>query len=583
MGADAEATERGTVRIQNEAERRWRLEEFRLEAAEELDTNPENVEITQDGDQLRAETDLSNEQQFFDELAGGRLSGVVDTAEGAREQAADVFTSVGSTYGTASAIPASLVGGAVGSGFDSVGIDGNGAVSDAFGDAASTAGQGRQQAQQAVDDLGERVDLDGVRDAFDDAAEVVPDPGPRESARAVSDTSSSLTDRFTAGVVAGAPSQPLLGPEGAQNTGQTPRQMSADQNDDACGASGDFTAEDALALGAAGIVTPEPVTSVGGGVLVGGAALALGASAVANRGEIDTPESGDFIGAGGTTGELEAGDDATQTLTREIDTGEAGVTEIEPGQFVPDSEVGTPTDADSSELLVPEATQLVQQQQQVIEEDPRQINPGDIDDPFGEIEQDPPSTRERQRRDDLDVFERDFPTGGSAVIGQGNAQNTVDAVEEAQQPTLEQTAESTGLGSGSGGDIFGGVGVGAGPAADVFSDLGARTDVAQTQQPASGLVSGVQSAQLPGQFAEPAANPLAQETANQFAQPTGGTASSTARQFDLSLPGLEADDPAPTRPRRRDERDDIIFEFADPLGGFDSDGPDVDDSLFGGL
>jgi hypothetical protein len=338
----------------------------------------------------------------------------------------------------------------------------------------------------------------------------------------------------------------------------------------------DVDAEDALALGAAGVVTPEPSTSIGGAVVAGGAAVALGASQLSRQSEIDAPSEPQRI-----TSEIEAPNNQ-QLVSSELEPGSSSLdsSELDAGSSTLVSEVDVPDDgqAAANEVGVPavDATALQQQRNRVIEDDePTQINPEDIEDPFEDIEQDPPSTRERIRRDDLTSPERTFPTGGSAVIGRGDAQSTVDAVEEAQQPTFEDGASETVTGSNTAGNTFGGVGpdsvINDSVATGVQSGLANGPQSVITQTPASLTGTAVGSTTAQAQQEQ-------LQTANQFAEASPVETAFEGRSFQSSrrpefrgfdFGGSESD----TRNAASDEEEDIFGTgFADAEDLFTSSG-----------
>lgn len=192
-------------------------EAFRVEAAEELDTTPDNVEISfnEETDEFRATQQLTDDQQRINRLTGGRFESAVEAGSDAREAAADAFSGPLDTATDAATLPGRIFGGAAISGVE------------------------------ATTDI--------------DVSEVE------------------------------APS---------------------------------VSAEQALGLGAAGVVTPEPATSVGGGALAAGAALTLGAAELQRRrnSEIEAPQNSEFVQS-----ELDVG------------AGDVEASEIDPGEIAPAS------------------------------------------------------------------------------------------------------------------------------------------------------------------------------------------------------------------------------------------------------
>jgi hypothetical protein len=166
-------------------------------------------------------------------------------------------------------------------------------------------------------------------------------------------------------------------------------------------------------------------------------------------------------------------------------------------------EIDAPSDADvgvDSELDVGDGTGTdagiqLGSQGVVLDEDGDSdaptISREDLVEDRGAPEQDPPSTRERQRRDDLDVFERDFPGRENQVIGRDTGTEFVSDPVSGQgvDPT---TGAPTDIGAGSGSPTPPLV-ADAGPdqAADTFGGVdletgftpGSDTDTSPTQEP----------------------------------------------------------------------------------------------------
>lgn len=286
LGAEARVTEAGTVEFDDPGARDRRItsqrEEFRADAAEELDTTPDNVEVTfdEDSNEFRAEQQLTDDQQRINRLTGGRFESVVEAGSDAREAAADAVSGPLETATDAATLPGRLVGGAA---------------------------------------------ISGVEATTDFEVSEVEAP--------------------------------------------------------------DISAEQALGLGAAGVVTPEPATSIGGGALAAGAALTLGAAELQRRrnSEIEAPQESDFVRS-----ELDVG------------ANDADVTEISPGEFGPSttevdfaadgieaSEIDTPDQparSTSAEVGVPavEAAGILEQVEEdelEEEEDDDVIGPDDILEP----------------------------------------------------------------------------------------------------------------------------------------------------------------------------------------------------------
>jgi len=122
--------------------------------------------------------------------------------------------------------------------------------------------------------------------------------------------------------------------------------------------------------------------------------------------------------------------------------------ELEPGETQPSELVPTESQPTELPLEPPDITGEIgidaeqaligQREQERPAPDEPTIGPDDIVEDVGEPDQPPPSTRERQRRDDLFTPGREFPTGESAVVGRGT--DTVDDVQErrdtAETPSL---------------------------------------------------------------------------------------------------------------------------------------------------
>jgi len=106
----------------------------------------------------------------------------------------------------------------------------------------------------------------------------------------------------------------------------------------------DVSARDAAALGAAGVVAPEPITSVGGGILAGGALVALGAAELKRRGGQPIEDPTDDVA------EIDIPDDPTidigeiETPTRRVSVRQSEVDTPSSRQPVSISEIETPED-----------------------------------------------------------------------------------------------------------------------------------------------------------------------------------------------------------------------------------------------
>jgi len=226
------------------------------------------------------------------------------------------------------------------------------------------------------------------------------------------------------------------------------REAATDTAGDAVGAAADAVpgGRDTLAGAAAVGAVAEP-TPVGEALVFGSAAaggLAGSTASDPEQGEELVPESpfdGPEIDApeepGGQSSELGVGEGrATEELPVPAGDGRG--------------ELAVPTDGDTSTPDLTAAESVFGRQRGRSREqqdgDTTIIDPDDIIEEPREPEQDPPSTRERQRRDDLDVFERDFPTGESTVIGRETEGSEPEV--DTDGPTVEMgdpatTASST--------------------------------------------------------------------------------------------------------------------------------------------
>lgn len=235
----------------------------------------------------------------------------------------------------------------------------------------------------------------------------------------------------------------------------------------------DVTAEDvgkgALAAGVAGVAVPEPTTTVGGagvatigaGILAGAAIVGAGASIAEGRpqeqAEVQLPESTSMA-------ELDVPGEGTQTR-RELDV-TAGEGPVASG------ELDTPESARQGEISIPNGggrqqteigtfrtQELIgrqQSRQQEFGEQKRTITGEDIVTDLPDPEQEGPSVRERQRRDDLFAPGRTFPTGGSAVVGLVEAEEATRREVATEGEYVREQAD-VGMGVGQGPHIGAGV------------------------------------------------------------------------------------------------------------------------------
>jgi hypothetical protein len=187
-------------------------------------------------------------------------------------------------------------------------------------------------------------------------------------------------------------------------------------------------------------------------------------------------------------GELQPGDPTVEQTELEVGGDEVAV---ESGDVAVPDEVQQASgeisvDVSQDETVDPTQLQLGQQavigqQQRQQPEDQREITEEDISNPLGEPEQPAPSNRERQRREDLDPFERTFPTGGSAVVGEDSASSVEDAVERAEQAQEQQVDRGTETDVGQGQTPVTLPGVGTGP----FTGTRPGAQSGQATQPAT--------------------------------------------------------------------------------------------------
>lgn len=222
------------------------------------------------------------------------------------------------------------------------------------------------------------------------------------------------------------------GPAGAGGTGRTPTTARTPREArlglrrgalDTIG-SGVDTAVDAVpgdergvAAGATALAVAEP-TPFGEAALLGGSAAAgIGGSTLTDpdQGSQPVPRSPftdseiDAPSEPGSDGEVAQPSDPNPGVDGEI----SQPTTPEPGVA---SELDiSPSDDDDAAIRAGQGVLIDEDG----DTDAPTITRDDLVDDRGTPDQDPPGTRERQRRDDLDVFERDFPGRERQVIGRG--------------------------------------------------------------------------------------------------------------------------------------------------------------------
>lgn len=323
-------------------------EEFRVEAAEELDTTPDNVEVSfnEETNEFRATQQLTDDQQRINRLTGGRFESAVEAGSDAREAAADAFSGPLDTATDAATLPGRIFGGATVSGVE------------------------------ATTDI--------------DVSEV-----------------------------------------------EAP----------------DVSAEQALGLGAAGVVTPEPATSIGGGALAAGAALTLGAAELRRRrrSEIEAPQNSEFVqseldvGAGDVeASEIDPGEIAPASSEIDVGSGAVEAVEVEVPEQPADSarEVGIP-DVEAAGVL-----QQGQLEELEEEEDFRGTSDFVIDDSViedtGPTVEIPEDEQMRQIREELER-RQEFVRDDIDDFAQVDRQPVRFPAQEANEPTVESGVEADGF------------------------------------------------------------------------------------------------------------------------------------------
>jgi hypothetical protein len=327
-------------------------EEFRAEAAEELGVAPQDVELTREGDRIEAEPALTEDQRFLDGLTGGAFAGVAETADRQIGRVVDVTgfdeearADAAEAARTGVVLPSLAAGAAVAEGADRLGVglpevDTTG-VRETADEAVETAGEGvilpAAASATAVEEGAERmgIDTDAVEAEVDATIDEVRAEVDRFSGREAGETI-----RETAGRAADAGEPLAEGAVAPAAATATAVEVGGDALEDR-----GIGAEEAATAGAAGIVTPEPL-STGTGIAVG--AVAAGALAVgaARRSELEIPDPEEIgVGLGGA--EIDA-PEGRREETVELPLDETAVEEP-PELSVPTDGAVTVTELDAPE------------------------------------------------------------------------------------------------------------------------------------------------------------------------------------------------------------------------------------------
>lgn len=235
-------------------------------------------------------------------------------------------------------------------------------------------------------------------------------------------------------------------------------------------------------VGAATVAAVAEPTPFGEALLLGtGAATGIGGATASNpqQGRDLVPES-PFGGSELDVGEADQDvDEITQPSEPTGSGSELGVGGTQPTEVdVPDQanpvEVTVPGGDGATNLLETRLQQLVGEEELFEDSDAPTITRDDLVDERGDPRQDPPSTRERQRRDDLDVFERQFPGRENQIIGRGSLTEFDDDFAGVSDDVVGQGTDVT-----TGSETVSGSGVG--PFLPPFADVGTGTDSDATQ------------------------------------------------------------------------------------------------------
>lgn len=212
-----------------------------------------------------------------------------------------------------------------------------------------------------------------------------------------------------------------------------------------------------------------------------------------------------LIGGGVAVNELTVPEDSDES---ELTVGEAtqDVSEVEATESdISELDVSGEVAQDVTEVEVPDTSAdidgTLQASQQLLigeeierEEQAPEIPREDFEPTRGEPRQRGPSVRERQRREDLNPFERTFPTGGSAVVGNETSDPLEETREQQSQAEQSDVLSDSGVGPGarsepgplagnrndSAVDDFLGDRLGIGPSTRGFADT--RVDVGLSQE-----------------------------------------------------------------------------------------------------
>jgi hypothetical protein len=302
----------------------------------------------------------------------------------------------------------------------------------------------------------------------------------------------------------------------------------------------------------------NPASAVGGtrSLARAGAGIGslVGGGLAVNELEVPSDEAG---------GELEAGDSVQDV--QEIEPVTVDSAELDVGAAQQDiSEVSVPDQSQQRDATLQLGQQIVIGGETVQEEQQPEIAE-DIERLQREPEQRGPSVRERQRREDLNPFERTFPTGGSAVVGGEGGEGVEEPGEQARQP---EATEPAGVAT----PVTGQSPI---PGLRVGPDTGTRgQQQPQTVSP-PGLGLGQQAGVGPGQG--PAQAPgLATGTPPGFGEPGAVEASrqpSRQARSRLDLPDFPGADDDEDEERALGRRaGEVITVFRDPLSGEPDDG-----------
>lgn len=350
------------------------------------------------------------------------------------------------------------------------------------------------------------------------------------------------------------------------------------------------TAGGVAAAAGAGVVTPEPVTTVGGAVVLGGLAVGGIAFDVARReGVIEVPEGGELFGGD----EVPVPEDADTTVAGEtrliVPDAEAGgeipIPESGTGLGQPEVPVPEQPPGDIGEVVVPEVTasQFAQQQRQRQREERRRERDRGIFERGGANEEElqeilegpdedvvlgeetPPSEQVAEETGREFIVDRD--TDPRVVVPEQTVEGVAELSEEARTPELaEEVAVAPTTGQGP---LIG-------PITDERTD--AIPDTAIT--PDTAVDTTTTQVQQPEQVTEQVTDTVQVDEvgAVEVAEPTRpGLETATPTVFEQTPVEVQAFGAAPTTPRGR-VRDEFDVEFPEVVdedrdrrrrGGFD--------------